>query len=138
MRRAIKSVLAVSCLPGIGMGSIPALAQMRGPGSAACAMACVANWERRFQMISPETWEMTMGPNDRDPFIFRETSRSTGSIRLQSVHNRRLKAVLNLGRQRIKYIIPGQEYDRSTSIFRPTTPTVAVADAGVSPCGAGG
>ena len=68
MRRAIKSVLAVSCLLGIGMGSIPALAQMRGPRiSSVRDVTCVANWERRFQMISPETWEMTMGPNDRDP-----------------------------------------------------------------------
>lgn len=112
MRRATKSVLAVGCLLGIGMVGIPALAKMRGPRiSSVRDVTCVANWERRFQMISLETWEMTMGPNDRDPFIFRETSRSQGAIRLQSVHNRRLKAVLNLGRQRIKYIIPGQEYD---------------------------
>ena len=81
--------------PGAGSDARPRISSVRD-------VTCVANWERRFQMISPETWEMTMGPNDRDPFIFRETSRSTGSIRLQSVHNRRLKAALNLGRQRIK------------------------------------
>lgn len=54
---------------------------------------------------------MSMGQNDRNPFIFRETKRSTGSIFLESVHNNRLRAKLNLRRQRIKYIIPGQEYD---------------------------
>ena len=83
---------------------------MRGPRiSSVRDVTCVANWERRFQIISPGMWEMRMGTNDRDPFIFRETSRSTGSIWLQSVQNSRLKAILNLRRQRIKYIIPGQE-----------------------------
>ena len=112
MRRSSKRFLAVGCLLSIGLNSTPGLAQMRGPRiSSVRDVTCVANWERRFQIISPGMWEMRMGTNDRDPFIFRETSRSTGSIWLQSVQNSRLKAILNLRRQRIKYIIPGQEYD---------------------------
>ena len=112
MQRGTQSILGLLCLFVIISIDRPGHAQIRGPRIRSVShVTCVANWERRFQMISPETWEMTMGPNDRDPFIFRETSRSTGSIRLQSMHNRRLKAVLNLGRQRIKYIIPGQEND---------------------------
>jgi len=112
MRPSTKRFLAVGCLLSIGLNISPGLAQMRGPRiSSVRDVTCVANWERRFQVISPEMWEMRMGTNDRDPFIFRETSRSTGSIWLQSVQNSRLKAILNLRRQRIKYIIPGQEYD---------------------------
>tara|TARA_B100000073_G_scaffold231462_1_gene193322 strand:- start:111 stop:497 length:387 start_codon:yes stop_codon:yes gene_type:complete len=112
MRPSTKRFLAVGCLLSIGLNISPGLAQMRGPRiSSVRDVTCVANWERRFQVISPGMWEMRMGTNDRDPFIFRETSRSTGSIWLQSVQNSRLKAILNLRRQRIKYIIPGQEYD---------------------------
>ena len=112
MRRFTKGGLAVCCLLSIGLNSTPGIAQMRGPRiSSVRDVTCVANWERRFEVISPGLWEMRMGSNDRDPFIFRETSRSVGSIWLQSVHNSRLKAILNLQRQRIKYIIPGQEYD---------------------------
>ena len=112
MRRFTKGGLAVCCLLSIGLNSTPGFAQMRGPRiSSVRDVTCVANWERRFEVISPGLWEMRMGSNDRDPFIFRETSRSVGSIWLQSVHNSRLKAILNLQRQRIKYIIPGQEYD---------------------------
>ena len=45
MRRATKSVFAVGCLLGIGMSSIPALAQMRGPRiSSVRDVTCVANW----------------------------------------------------------------------------------------------
>lgn len=112
MRRSTKGVLAVGCLLSIGLNSAPGFAQMRGPRiSSVRDVTCVANWERRFQVISPGIWDMRMGANDRDPFVFRETSRSTGSIWLQAVHNSRLKAILNLQRQSIKYIIPGQEYD---------------------------
>ncbi len=112
MRTSTKKFLAVGCLLSIGLNITPGLAQMRGPRiSSVRDVTCVANWERRFQVISPGMWEMRMGTNDRDPFIFRETSRSTGSIWLQSVQNSRLKAILNLRRQRIKYIIPGQEYE---------------------------
>ena len=112
MRRSTKSIVALGCLLSIGLSSTPGLAQMRGPRiNSVRDVTCVANWERRFQVISPGMWEMRMGTNDRDPFVFRETSRSTGSIWLQSVHNSRLKAILNLQRQRIKYIIPGQEFD---------------------------
>ena len=112
MRRSIKGLLAVGSLLSIGLNSAPGLAQMRGPRiSSVRDVTCVANWERRFQVISPGMWDMRMGANDRDPFVFRETSRSTGSIWLQAVHNSRLKAILNLQRQSIKYIIPGQEHD---------------------------
>ena len=112
MRPSTKRFLAVGCLLSIGLNISPGLAQMRGPRiSSVRDVTCIANWERRFQIISPGMWEMRMGTNDRDPFIFRETSRSTGSIWLQSVQNSRLKAILNLRRQRIKYIIPGQEYE---------------------------
>ena len=112
MRRSTKSIVALGCLLSIGLSSTPGLAQMRGPRiNSVRDVTCVANWESRFQVISPGMWEMRMGTNDRDPFIFRETSRSTGSIWLQSVHNSRLRARLNLQRQRIKYIIPGQEFD---------------------------
>ena len=112
MRHLTKIILAVGSLLSIGLNSTPGLAQMRGPRvNSVRDVTCVANWERRFQLISPGMWEMRMGTNDRDPFVFRETSRSTGSIWLQSVHNSRLRAILNLQRQRIKYIIPGQEFD---------------------------
>ena len=112
MRRSTKSIVALGCLLSIGLNSTPGHAQMRGPRiNSVRDVTCVANWERRFQVISPGMWEMRMGTNDRDPFVFRETSRSTGSIWLQSVQNSRLRAILNLQRQRIKYIIPGQEYD---------------------------
>ena len=112
MRQPIQSFLAVSCLVGMGLHSTPGLTQMRGPRiSSVRDVSCVANWERRFQILSPGLWEMTMGTNDRNPFIFHETDRSSGSIWLQSVHDSRLKAILNLQRQSIKYIIPGQEYD---------------------------
>ncbi|MBL6798694.1 MAG: hypothetical protein ISQ53_07845 [Synechococcus sp. BS307-5m-G39] len=85
---------------------------MRGPRIGNVRdVTCVANWERRFQVISPGVGEMTMGVNDPDPFIFRETRRSTESIKLELIQNSRLQAILNLGRQRIKYIIPGMESD---------------------------
>ena len=96
----------------MGLTSSPSHAQMRGPRVTDVRdVTCVSNWERRFQMFSPGRWEMSMGQNDRNPFIFRETKRSTGSIFLESVHNNRLRAKLNLRKQRIKYMIPGLEDD---------------------------
>lgn len=112
MRRATKSVLAMGCLLGIGMGSVPALGQMRGPRiSSVRDVTCVANWERRFRLISPGMWEMRLLDNSLDPFLFRETKRTRTSITLQALRNQRLKATLNLNRQRIKYVIPSQEDD---------------------------
>ena len=100
----------MACLVGIGLSGSPGLTQMRGPRiNDVSNVTCVANWERRFRLISPGFWEMRMGANDRNPFIFRETDRNTTTIFLQSVQNSRLKSKLNLRKQRIKYIIPGQE-----------------------------
>ena len=112
MRRLTKAILGTGCLSVIALTSSPSLAQMRGPRVTDVRdVTCVSNWERRFQMFSPGRWEMSMGQNDRNPFTFRETKRSTGSIFLESVHNNRLRAKLNLRRQRIKYMIPGLEDD---------------------------
>ena len=109
---ASRGLVALGIGLGIALGGTSALAQMRGPRIGNVRdVTCVANWERRFQVISPGVWEMTMGVNDPDPFIFRETRRSTESIKLESIQNSRLQAILNLGRQRIKYIIPGMESD---------------------------
>ena len=110
MRQGTQRVLGLLCLLGLGLSETPSHAQMRGPRIQSVRdVTCVANWERRFLMVSPGMWRMTMGMSDMDPFIFRETNRSKTTISLQSVQNRRLKAFLNLKRQRIKYIIPGQE-----------------------------
>lgn len=107
-----KGVVAIGCLLGVALSGTAAEARMRGPRiSNVRDVTCVANWERRFLLVSPGIWEMSMGMNDNDPFIFRETRRSTGAIRLQSVQDSRLQAILSLKRQRIKYIIPGQEDD---------------------------
>jgi len=112
MRRQTRSVLGIACLIGISLSGIPGLTQMRGPRiSNVRNVTCVSNWERRFRLISPGMWEMRMGANDRNPFIFRETDRSKTTILLQSVQDSRLRAKLNLKKQRIKYIIPGQEND---------------------------
>ena len=112
MQQQTRSVLGMACLIGISLSGTPGLTQMRGPRiSSVSNVTCVANWERRFRVTSPGIWEMRMGSNDRNPFIFRETDRSSTSIFLQSVQNSRLKAKLNLKKQRIKYIIPGQEND---------------------------
>ncbi|CAK23305.1 hypothetical protein [Synechococcus sp. CS-197] len=109
---ASRGLVALGVGLGITLGGTSALAQMRGPRIGNVRdVTCVANWERRFQVISPGVWEMTMGVNDPDPFIFRETRRSTQSINLELIQNSRLQAILNLGRQRIKYIIPGMESD---------------------------
>ena len=102
----------MACLVGISLSGSPGLTQMRGPRiSSVNNVTCVANWERRFRLISPGMWEMRMGANDRNPFIFRETDRSKTTILLQSVQDSRLRAKLNLKKQRIKYIIPGQADD---------------------------
>ena len=107
-----RAVIGTTCLLLAGMTGSPGFAQMRGPRiNDVRDVSCVANWERRFRVISPGLWEMRMGQNDRNPFLFHETNRSTGSIALESTQNSRLKAKLNLRRQRIKYIIPGQESD---------------------------
>ena len=112
MRHQIKTILGLACLVSIGMSSTPGHTQMRGPRIKSVRdVTCVANWERRFRVISQGMWEMRMGSNDRSPFLFRETNRSKTTIWLQAVQNRRLKATLNLKRQRIKYVIPGQEND---------------------------
>jgi hypothetical protein len=112
MRRRTKSVLGMAFLLGIGLHASPGVTQMRGPRiNNVRDVTCVANWERHFRLISPGFWEMRMGENDRNPFIFRETDRNTTTIFLQSVQNSRLKSKLNLKKQRIKYIIPGQEND---------------------------
>ena len=85
----------MACLLGIGLSASPGLTQMRGPRiSNVSNVTCVANWERRFRVISPGMWEMRMGVNDRNPFIFRETDRNTTTIFLQSVQNSRLKSKL--------------------------------------------
>ena len=110
MRRWTQSILGLACLVGIGLIGAQAQAQMRGPRIQSVRdVTCVANWERRFFVIRPGMWQMTMGMNARDQFFFYETNRSRTTISLQSVQNSRLKAFLNLKRQRIKYIIPGQE-----------------------------
>ena len=112
MQRGTQSILGLLCLFVIISIDRPGHAQIRGPRIRSVShVTCVANWERRFLMVSPGMWRMTMGMSDMDPFIFRETNRSKTTISLQSVQNRRLKAFLNLRRQRIKYIIPGQEND---------------------------
>ena len=112
MQDQVRRILGIACLIGISLSGSPGLTQMRGPRiSKVSNVTCVANWERRFRLTSPGIWEMRMGSNDRNPFIFRETDRSSTSIFLQSVHNSRLKAKLNLKKQRIKYIIPGQADD---------------------------
>ena len=112
MQQQTKSAIGMACLIGISLSGSPGLTQMRNPRTSSVSnVTCVANWERRFRQTSPGLWEMRMGTNDRNPFIFRETDRSSTSIFLQSVQNSRLKAKLNLKKQRIKYIIPGQEND---------------------------
>ena len=112
MHRQINWVLGAASLLAIDLSGTSGFAQMRGPRiNNVRDVTCVANWERRFKVISPGMWEMRMGPNDRNPFIFRETDRNTTTIFLQSVQNSRLKSKLNLRKQRIKYIIPGQEND---------------------------
>ena len=112
MRQGTQSILGLLCLLGLGLSDTPGFAQMRGPSIQSVRdVTCVANWERRFFVIGPGMWQMTMGMNASDQFIFRETNRSRTTISLQSVQNRRLKAFLNLKRQRIKYIIPGQDND---------------------------
>ena len=110
MRQGTQRILGLLCLLGLGLSETPGHAQMRGPRIQSVRdVTCVANWERRFFVIRPGMWQMTMGMNARDQFLFYETHRSRTTISLQSVQNSRLKAFLNLKRQRIKYIIPGQE-----------------------------
>jgi hypothetical protein len=110
MRRGTQSILGLLSLLGIGLSETPGHAQMQGPRVQRVRdVTCVANWERRFFVIRPGMWQMTMGMNARDQFLFYETNRSKTTISLQSVENSRLKAFLNLKRKRIKYIIPGQE-----------------------------
>ena len=107
MHRQINWVLGAASLLAISLSGTSGFAQMRGPRiNNVRDVTCVANWERRFKVISPGMWEMRMGPNDRNPFIFRETNRYTGAIALQAVHNRQLKALLNLRAQQIAYTIP--------------------------------
>ena len=110
MRQGTQRILGLLCLMGLSLSKTPGHAQMRGPNIQSVRdVSCVANWERRFVLIRPGMWQMTMGMNARDQFLFYETHRSRTTISLQSVQNSRLKAFLNLKRQRIKYIIPGQE-----------------------------
>ena len=110
MRQGIHHILGLLCLLGLGLSETPGYAQMRGPSIQSVRdVTCVANWERRFFVIRPGMWQMTMGMTARDQFLFYETNRSRTTISLQSVQNSRLKAFLNLKRERIKYIIPGQE-----------------------------
>ncbi len=110
MRRRTQSILGLACLVGIGVINEPGHAQMRGPRIQSVRdVTCVANCERHFFMIRPRMWQITMGMNARDQFLFYETNRSRTTISLQSVENSRLKAFLNLKRQRSKYIILGQE-----------------------------
>ena len=112
MRRQTRSVLGIVCLIGISLSGSPGLTQMPGPRiSNVKNVTCVSNWERRFRLISPGMWEMRIGSNDRNPFIFRETDQSKTTIFLKTVQNSQLKAKLDLKNQRIKYIIPGQEND---------------------------
>ena len=104
MRKWFLAFLLIPLLP------ITASAQMRGPRiSDASQVTCVANWERRFLLISPGYWEMVM--NDGDRLIFSEAKRSNRSIYLVNTANQRLKSKINLSRGRIKYTIPGQESD---------------------------
>lgn len=112
MGRGSSRLVAALLLLGIGFNASPARAQMRGPRiSNVRDVTCVANWERRFRLISPGMWEMRLLDNSLDPFLFRETKRTRTSITLQALRNQRLKATLNLNRQRIKYVIPSQEDD---------------------------
>ena len=110
MRQGTQRILVLLCLMGLSLSKTPGHAQMRGPSIQSVRdVTCVANWERRFVLIRPGMWQMTMGMNARDQFLFYETNRTRTTISLQSIRNSRLKAFLNLKRQRIKYIIPGQE-----------------------------
>ena len=112
MRQGTQRILGLLCLLGLGLSETPGHAQMRGPRIQSVRdVTCVANWERRFRLISPGMWEMRLLDNSLDPFLFRETKPSRTSITLQALRNQRLKATLNLNRQRIKYVIPSQEDD---------------------------
>ena len=112
MDRGSGRLVAAMLLLGIGLDVSPGRAQMRGPRiSHVGDVTCVANWERRFQVISPGVWEMRMADGNVGPFLFRETDRSRASIFLKGLSNQRLTATLNLNKQRIKYVIPGQEGD---------------------------
>ena len=112
MQRGTQSILGLLCLFVIISIDRPGHAQIRGPRIRSVShVTCVANWERRFRLISPGMWEMRLLDNSLDPFLFRETKRTRTSITLQALRNQRLKATLNLNRQRIKYVIPSQEDD---------------------------
>ena len=107
MHRQINRVLGAASILAIGLSGTSGFAQMRGPRiNNVRDVTCVANWERRFKVISPGMWEMTMGPNDRNPFIFREANQCTGAIALQADHNRQQKSLLDLRTQQITYTIP--------------------------------
>ena len=110
MRQGTQRILGLLCLMGLSLSKTPGHAQVRRPSIQSVRdVTCVANWERRFVLIRPGMWQMTMGMSARDQFLFYETNRSRTTISLQSIRNSRLKAFLNLKKQRIKYIIPGQE-----------------------------
>ena len=69
-------------------------------------VTCVRADDRQFLEFKPGAWVMKMGPNDRNPFYFKEVRRSKKSIFLENTKKPGLTAKLNIKKSKIKYYIP--------------------------------
>ena len=69
-------------------------------------VTCVRADDRQFLEFKPGAWVMKMGPNDPNPFYFKEVRRTKKSIFLENTMKPGLTATLNIKKAKIKYNIP--------------------------------